>query len=68
MTYQGPEDQSAPLLYRLERGFSIQTLIDQLEDTHRRRCQCTGTTYEHMRDDMIVHIYHAWCNGRLEAS
>ena len=40
--------------------FSFQTLIDQ--DTRRRR-----TTYEHMRDDMMVHIFRAWFSERLAA-
>ncbi len=42
----------------LERGFSFQTAIDQ--DTRRRM-----TTYEHMRDDMMVHIHRGWFEDRI---
>ena len=45
----------------LERGFSFQTLIDQ--DTRRH-----GTTSEHMRDDMFVHIHREWFNMRVNAA
>ena len=44
----------------LERGFSFQTLIDH--DTRRRR-----STYDHMRDDVMVHIHRKWFSSSLDA-